>query len=49
MAELFKSGRLIDVILVIVAIEVAALLIYWHDRVTRFPTRASAIFCGDMG
>jgi hypothetical protein len=30
MAELFASGRLIDLILVVVVLEAAALLLYWH-------------------
>jgi hypothetical protein len=29
MADLFASGRLVDFILVVVALEVAALLLYW--------------------
>jgi hypothetical protein len=31
MAELFASGRLVDLILVIVAIEAAVLVIYWQS------------------
>jgi hypothetical protein len=31
MAELFASGRLVDLILVIVAIEAAFLVIYWRS------------------
>ena len=31
MAELFASGRLVDLILVIVAIEMAVLLIFWRS------------------
>ncbi len=31
MAELFASGRLVDLILVIVAIEMAILIIYWRS------------------
>jgi hypothetical protein len=30
MAELFASGRLVDLILVVVVIEAVALLMYWH-------------------
>jgi hypothetical protein len=30
MADLFASGRLVDLILVLVAIEVAVLLVYWR-------------------
>jgi hypothetical protein len=32
MAELFASGRLVDLILIIVAVEAAALLVYWRFR-----------------
>lgn len=32
MAELFASGRLVDLILILVAIESAGLLIYWRSR-----------------
>ncbi len=31
MAELFASGRLVDLILVVVAIEVTLLVIYWRS------------------
>jgi hypothetical protein len=31
MAELFASGRLVDLILIIVAIEAACLVIYWRS------------------
>ncbi len=30
MAELFASGRLVDLILLLVVLEAAALLLYWH-------------------
>jgi hypothetical protein len=32
MAELFASGRLVDLILIIVAVEAACLLLYWRSR-----------------
>jgi hypothetical protein len=32
MAEMFASGRLVDLILTIVAIEAACLLVYWRSR-----------------
>jgi hypothetical protein len=32
MAELFASGRLVELILVLVAIEVALLLIFWRSK-----------------
>jgi hypothetical protein len=32
MAELFASGRLVDLILIIVAIEAAGLVVYWRFR-----------------
>jgi hypothetical protein len=30
MAELFASGRLVDLILMVVVLEAVALLLYWH-------------------
>jgi uncharacterized membrane protein len=30
MAELFASGRLVDLILIVVLLEAVALLLYWH-------------------
>jgi hypothetical protein len=32
MAELFASGRLVDLILVLTAVEAAGLLLYWRSR-----------------
>jgi hypothetical protein len=32
MAELFASGRLVDLILVLTAIEAACLIVYWRSR-----------------
>ena len=32
MAELFASGRLVDLILVLTAIEAACLVLYWRSR-----------------
>ena len=31
MAEMFASGRLVDLVLIVVVLEAVALLLYWHS------------------